>query len=99
MRSRAMPSKVVYKYALTSWTVFREVPRGACVLSAGVQGDSVVVWLLVDPDERPVSRALAYFATGYELSDLFEDAQFVGTVQLANGLVWHVFDGGETDGA
>jgi hypothetical protein len=86
--------RVIYKYELRPLS-FARVPKGAKVLAAGAQGEEIVAWLLVDPDAPHVSRMLAAHPTGVELPHAFNDCEFVGTVQMADGLVFHVFDGGE----
>jgi hypothetical protein len=88
-------SEVIWKFELRRWTIFLAVPQGARVLSAGAQGGDVVVWALCDPDAPKVRRLLAATPTGPPLPRAFHDAAFVATVQMADGLVFHVFDGGE----
>lgn len=93
---RTTVTRVIYKYELRPWTLFLDVPKGATVLSVGTQEpESIVAWLLVDPDAPRVSRMLAALPTGVELPYAYEGTTFVGTVQMADGLVFHVFDGGE----
>ena len=72
------------------------MPKGAQVLSAGVQGDCdlVCIWALVDPEAERVGRRISVYGTGWPIAD--DPGVFVGTVSTADGaLVWHVFDGGE----
>lgn len=91
----AHQGEIVWKFRLRPWTIFIDVPRGARVLSVGAQGSDVVAWLLCASDEPVAPRLLAAWATGEVLPRAAEGAAFVGTVQMDDGLVFHVFDGGE----
>jgi len=89
---------VVLKYAVDPPTktgrAFIDVPDSAEILSVGLQGDSMVVWALVRDDEMTGARRLIVCNTGEQVPGFPEDARFIGTVTTANGIVWHVFDGG-----
>lgn len=69
------------------------MPIGATILSVGLQGGLLVMWAKVDPAKwgagRAEDRTIYVMGTGNPFD---EDAkQFIGTVQMPNGLVWHVF--------
>jgi hypothetical protein len=95
--------KTIYKYLVSPFDV-TEMPRGAEVLSVGAQGDEIVVWAFVSYDDttkapmEKVPRRLVAVSTGYVFAK-DEDApkrdQFIGTVQMRDGLVFHIFDLGE----
>lgn len=88
-----MTESVIWKFPVHDYSALHVLPRGAQVLSAGVQGDEIVVWILCDPSAPSVPRLLGTCRTGGALPvdlDLF-----IGTVRMDNGLVFHVFDGGE----
>jgi hypothetical protein len=89
---------VVYKYPLRPWSIFLDIPQGARILSCGAQGSEVVVWVLCDPDAPRVGRIVAGHPTGVKIPPALKDAEFVGTAQMDDGLVFHVFDGGENEG-
>lgn len=91
-------AEVVWKYPLRPWSIFLDVPQGARILSCGAQGNDVVVWVLCDEDAPRVSRILAGHPTGSPLPPALRRAEFVGTAQMDNGLVFHVFDGGASEG-
>lgn len=65
------------------------------ILSAGAQGDDIMVWALCQPEAKPVERLLWVVPTGQPRPEQFVGGTFVGTVQMHNALVFHVFDGGE----
>ena len=85
-----------------------EMPAGAATISAGVQGRTVVVWALVDPNAPRVTRRFVVHGTGHpvlkEVTETFTTgiqdhpvevlASFINTVFMGP-LVFHVFDLGE----
>lgn len=81
--------KTIYKYDLKEGI---QMPRGARVLSAQAQHGKPVIWAVVDPEEPMEARRFAVITTGGMEPPLTGVADFVGTVQLAEGqFVIHVF--------
>lgn len=86
-------SKVIYKYPLS----FRDenvvnMPKNAVILSCQAQGGTITIWALVDVSMGFESKVFSVFGTGHRLPDnIIHDYTFVATVQLSNGLVFHVF--------
>jgi hypothetical protein len=82
---------VIYKYDLGGLD-HRKVlmPQGARVLSCGKQGNSIMVWAVVDSAAPTVIRRFFVTWTGR----LIEEGSFIGTI-LDGPYVWHVFDHGE----
>ena len=70
------------------------MPKGAEILSAGVQrSDTLVVWAMVDPSAEQVEHKIFVVWTGWDV-DVRGLGRFIDTVH-AIGLVWHIFDVGE----
>lgn len=69
------------------------VPRGAVPLSVGVIGESVVAWVLVDPDARGVAVSVWVVGTGDAVGAEVDVGGYLGTVQRgASASGWcHVF--------
>lgn len=70
------------------------MPKGAEILSVGLQHGFVTLWVKADIDGsnslEPVT--IGIFGTGKSLPEEVNVAQFIGTVQVLDGqLVWHVF--------
>lgn len=95
-----MVSKI-YKYPLPAIPGERRIimPKGSHVLSAGLQGNDTVIWVSVDSSKEHTERIIYQRFTGQDEPDM---GRFVGTVVhgmesdwLPNGLVVHVYDGGE----
>ena len=86
----------IWKFKLNPAEQFVHMPRGARVLSAGVQGNDICVWAVVDPEAEKCLRAIKVYPTGSFMppADNIDSAVFVGTVFLG-WLVFHVFDSGE----
>lgn len=109
-----MGEKRIYKYSLdalyseSGWS--RPMPKGARVLSAGVQNDEIVVWAIVDIDAGHVMRRFKVVPTGAGVNQRPEYWTLVGVnhppeywafIQtiFMGPLVFHIFDLGETSGA
>lgn len=85
--------KAIYKYKILP-AVYTMMPPGAQPLSVGQQGADIVCWAIVDTELKPTAqRRILGLGTGHPDPTL--DGQFIGTVQLDNGLVYHFFDQGE----
>lgn len=93
--------QAVWKFELRPWSIFIDMPKGARLLSVGVQGappvETAVLWALCDPSAPLVSRLVAAHPTGPTLPPALAGAEFVGTVTVEGGIVLHIFDGGERD--
>lgn len=82
---------VVYKYPLQGPTTGLELPYGAQILTAQMQGDLLVLWAAVNPREvRTVQRLIFAVNTGQEF-DLPSES-YIGTAVSSSGIVWHVFE-------
>ena len=68
-----------------------DVKEPADFLSVGQQAGQLVLWALVDPSRRAVSRTVLIRGTGHPLPE--PCAKLIGTVLMPNGPVWRVFDG------
>jgi hypothetical protein len=94
---------VVWKFAVprpnANGRAFIDAPAVVEFLCAGIQGDEIVVWALVEPGEHEPGylpsgpHRLIVLNTGQEVSGFPEGAKFLGTVTTSNGIVWHVWDG------
>ena len=83
----------IWKYELSPDVLFYNLPRGAKILSAREQGDTVCFWAEVNPYEVREPRKVMVFGTGHTLPQ--EPMRFVGTAHIQQGvLVLHVYEGG-----
>ncbi len=84
--------KTIYKYRIGPAYGFEiEMPRGAKILSAGMQQGHFCIWALVDTDEEMCKHEFMIYGTGWDNVE----GEFIGTVFEGDGFVWHVFDLGE----
>lgn len=90
-------AEAIWKFTLRPYSIFHDLPKGAELLSAGAQGLDVVAWAKVDPDARKVKRKLAALPTGQPIPPGLADTAFLATVQMDDGLVFHVFAGSESE--
>lgn len=87
-------SAAIWKYPLSvSDNPIIEMQSRAEILHVGHQGDGVVLWAKVRTEVGPVRRKFTIYGTGQAMA--MDEGAYVGTVQMPNGLVWHVFDRGE----
>ena len=90
---------IIYKYKLKQDPEIVQglsIPAGARFLHAGEQYGELFVWcLLPNPDAMTYTRKAYVLGTGIQndhiqLGDI-DNLRFLNTVQMSNGLVWHVF--------
>jgi len=82
--------RVIYKYTLDQARMILSMPRGAIVLSVGVQNGVICLWVLVEPLAEFTQRAFRWYGTGQPID---EYGRYIGTVQVSGlGFVWHVFE-------
>lgn len=86
--------KAIYKYQLgVVGSQVIKMPKGAEILSVKNQQENLVLYALVTPDEELVEHRILVYGTGHPIrADIFDDFNFVGTVNINSAtLVWHVF--------
>ena len=79
--------KSIYKYKLEPQGENVLKLRGP-VLSAGVQGDDIMIWAVHDDELTPRNFRISTRGTGHELDG--DEGDFIGTVFLGP-LVFHIF--------
>ncbi len=68
------------------------MPRGAEILSADAQSDTLCLWAIVDPSAPKADRHFFVRGTGHPMS-VHVPVRHIDTVQMLGGtLVWHVFE-------
>lgn len=82
---------VIWKFPLPSDDGVIDMPTGAQVLSVGEQARQLVLWAAVVPDVAMEPRRFMVVGTGEPFA-LQPMVDFVGTVQMPSGLVWHVIE-------
>lgn len=81
----------IHKFQLPVESQFSlRVPQGARQLSIQMQGDQPTMWAVVDTDAPPQMRDYVMYGTGHDI-EMVNGMQYVGTVQLVSGLVFHYF--------
>jgi len=79
----------VYKYNLEVGPNTLMLSSNAVFLSVGEQDDKIKLWATDAEDGTTTLYKIAVYATGQEI--VAERKMFVGTVQMNDGTVWHVF--------
>jgi len=82
----------IFKYEIPIQDEIIEInlPKSYALLDIQSQGDKICMWCLIDTHEEFVTRKFVVIGTGWKI-DIKEDLCFMKTVQMANGLVWHIF--------
>jgi hypothetical protein len=80
--------KTIYKYKLDPQEENILELRGP-VLSAGVQGEDIMVWAIHDGEEPPHRVRISIRGTGHQLKGA-DEGRFVNTVFLGS-FVFHIF--------
>lgn len=85
--------KTIYKYRIEAENPYTlKMPKGAKVLTAAAQGDSVQIWAEVDPRAETEDRTFETFPTGSEMvEDMGIERAYVNTVFM-DWLVFHVYE-------
>lgn len=78
--------KTIYKYPAG----ILNLPKGAIVRKAGMQGGVVTLWVEVDTDNPLEERHFVSYGTGWEIS---EDRSLCYIDTVFDGIyVWHVYE-------
>lgn len=82
--------RTIYKYYLAPDATMY-LPENAQVLHVGEQQGGIQLWVVLDPTAPPiVRRTFLTFGTGHIMPD--NPLIHLGTVQMRNGEVYHVFE-------
>jgi hypothetical protein len=85
--------RIIYKYELEpggSTTI--SLPFNSRVLTVQEQRGKLVMWVLVDTSQGTGNRNFYTYPTGEPLLNCVEAMKWIATVQMSNGLVYHVFE-------
>jgi hypothetical protein len=87
-----METRRIWKYELEitdEQTV--NMPMHADILTVQMQGGTMCMWALVEPENVKRPRKFLVVGTGNPMPDGMQ--RYVGTVQMMQGsLVWHIFE-------
>ena len=86
--------KTIWKY---KWSEEVDLPLGAKIFSAGYQDDQLMLWAMVDHNEKiKEKRKLLLLPTGHVGIDTDIGLKFITTV-FQDQFVWHLFEIDEID--
>ena len=85
--------KAIHKYSLQRiGSQLVNVPHEIEIVSILEQDNVIVVYGIVDSEDKKFPREFRVYGTGHPLDEDIEDFRFLGTVSTENGaLMWHVF--------
>jgi hypothetical protein len=89
-----MNTLTVYKYPLPLRDYFEiDLPLGAEILTAQIQGNTPQMWALVDPSLPTATRYFRLTGTGHPIRESQEDLRYISTFQqLGGSLISHLFE-------
>lgn len=83
--------KTIWKFSLKDGGLLK-MPRGAEVLSVGMQNDEIMLWASVNAEAPRETRIFSIEGTGWCRREDIR-SKFIGTVMTADHrFVWHVFE-------
>jgi len=71
-----------------------DIPLDSKIMTVQSQGESICMWVMVDPDAEKETRYFEVFGTGGPIHcDMGVSRQYIGTFQLLEGkFVGHLFE-------
>ena len=84
-------SFTIWKYPVSLGEFKVDMPQGAKILDVQIQGNDPVIWAIVEPDNIIVKYHFFALPTGGEIDVPPPISKHIGTFQLPNGLVFHLF--------
>ena len=66
------------------------LPTGSQILKFGEQNGQVVMWVDLQTDNDTYLVKFQIIGTGHDIGDY--PAHWLDTVQMSNGLVWHIYE-------
>ena len=84
--------RTIYKYELSITDDIQtlNVPMAFNLLKFGEQDGRLVFWADIRPDNETQLKKFQVVGTGHEIGDYA--ALWLDTVQMSNGLVWHIYE-------
>ncbi len=83
--------KTIHKYPLQLKEQQKiHLHEDAQILYAGEQNGDLFLWARVNTDFDTELRTIQVYGTGHEVNEF--DLGYISTVQMQNGLVFHVFE-------
>lgn len=85
--------KTIYKYEIEPKNPFAvDMPKGAKLLTAAAQGETIQVWAEVDASKETEERLFETFPTGAELhEDMGVEREYLATAFMG-WMVLHVYE-------
>lgn len=80
----------IYKYTMTKPEMDFPIPNVFKYLSAGIQNDTIVFWVMVNPNTLKTKRHFKAINTGVEFPDVVNT--YIGTATSTTGIIWHLFE-------
>jgi hypothetical protein len=83
-------TETIWKYPIDFGRQLIGMPIGAKPLCFQAQNGKLTMWARVSPHREQAPRAFQVIGTGHALT--VPGAEYIGTCQLPDGTVWHLFE-------
>ncbi|CAB4151653.1 hypothetical protein UFOVP685_56 [uncultured Caudovirales phage] len=80
-----------YEIPITDEIIAMEIPDNYALCHVGQQDGKLFMWCAVDIHAKLVKRRFKIVGTGHKIVGI-ESLFFLRTIQMPNGLVWHLFE-------
>jgi len=88
-----MELKVIWKNQLEKMGMnFVTLPADSIPLHVGEQDGRLTIWSEVHPNRQSVQKPFLVVGTGEPISENVGIRDYIGTVRMPDGLVWHVYE-------
>lgn len=91
--------RTIWKFSLDIANVQTiTIPKNHRYLHVGEQDEKPAIWAEVDSLDNTVTKTIYIFGTGHNMDGrnrelLVPTNGYIGTAQMKNGLVWHIYEG------
>lgn len=84
--------RTIHKFKLATTGEIQEfhLPLGSAILKFGEQNGQVVMWVDVRTENNTYVKHLQIIGTGHDIGEY--PSLWLDTVQMSNGLVWHIYE-------
>jgi hypothetical protein len=80
-----------YEIPITDEIIAMEIPDNYALCEVGQQNGKLFMWCVVDIHANIIKRYFKIVGTGHKIEGI-EHLSFLRTIQMPNGLVWHLFE-------
>lgn len=90
---RILPMTIIYKYPLEIQdSQIIQMPSQQIILDAAFQNMKLMLWAMVNPENKPEDVVIRIIGTGHEFQNNYGMLHIKTVHDNINGFVWHIFE-------